>query len=168
MDDKTLKLKRQVRDYYNKHVNDEDTIEEVAKVIGFPLPDNMNICIWPDDTWCMESDLEMYGWTSDDYAIVSIPVELTLDEVHALVSQFNKTHKESTNMSNYHSFDKINWNTIGMKISDIDKKHKENVQKVGWQLQSQMYMKQRRKRNIRMAILSALVVTAVVVFKVYC
>lgn len=31
----TLKLKRQIRDWYNKHVTDKQTIKEVGKVIGF-------------------------------------------------------------------------------------------------------------------------------------
>lgn len=31
-----LKYKRQVRDWYNKHVHDEETINEVAKVIQYP------------------------------------------------------------------------------------------------------------------------------------
>jgi hypothetical protein len=35
MDENTLKLKRQVRDHYNKSVNDEDTIKQVADVIGY-------------------------------------------------------------------------------------------------------------------------------------
>ena len=30
-----LKLKRQIRDWFNKNVNDEQTLNEVGKVIGF-------------------------------------------------------------------------------------------------------------------------------------
>jgi hypothetical protein len=38
MDDKTLKLKRQVRDHYNKKVHDRDTLVKVAEVIKFQIP----------------------------------------------------------------------------------------------------------------------------------
>lgn len=35
MDMDTLKLKRQIRDWYNKHVNDPATLLKVAEVIKF-------------------------------------------------------------------------------------------------------------------------------------
>jgi hypothetical protein len=88
--DTITKLKRQVRDYYNKHANDKATIEEVAKVIGFPLPDNMKICVWPDGIWCFQEDVETYSWMSDDYSILSVPVEFAYDEVETLVAKFNR------------------------------------------------------------------------------
>jgi len=40
MDENTLKLKRQVRDHYNKSVKDVDTIERVAEVIGYRKESN--------------------------------------------------------------------------------------------------------------------------------
>lgn len=30
-----LKLKRQIRDWFNKYTNDEETLKQVAKVIGY-------------------------------------------------------------------------------------------------------------------------------------
>lgn len=33
--DATLKFKRQVRDYYNKNVNTEETIQKVADAMGY-------------------------------------------------------------------------------------------------------------------------------------
>ena len=36
MDKDTLKYKRQVRDWYNKHVHDEETIDRVATIIRYP------------------------------------------------------------------------------------------------------------------------------------
>lgn len=35
-EDPTLKLKRQVRDHYNKKVHDVETIKRVALIIGYP------------------------------------------------------------------------------------------------------------------------------------
>ena len=37
MDDKTLKLKRQVRDHYNKKVHDRETLVKVAQVINYEI-----------------------------------------------------------------------------------------------------------------------------------
>ena len=37
-DDQTLKLKRQVRDFYNKNVVDEATVRAVASAIGYIIP----------------------------------------------------------------------------------------------------------------------------------
>ena len=32
------------------------------------------VCIWPDDSWCYEDELEKFGrHTSDDYEIVTVP-----------------------------------------------------------------------------------------------
>lgn len=39
MDEKTIKIKRQVRDFFNKSVKDEATLRAVAKVIGFTIPE---------------------------------------------------------------------------------------------------------------------------------
>ena len=36
MDKQVLKYNRQVRDWYNKHVHDEETIDKVAEVIQYP------------------------------------------------------------------------------------------------------------------------------------
>lgn len=36
MDKNVLKYKRQVRDWYNKNVHDEETIDKVANVIQYP------------------------------------------------------------------------------------------------------------------------------------
>ena len=42
MEENTLKLKRQVRDHYNKSVKDKNTIERVAEVIGYGKDSNDN------------------------------------------------------------------------------------------------------------------------------
>jgi hypothetical protein len=89
----TVKYKRQVRDFYNKNVHDESTITKVAEVIGFPPPDKIAICVWPDDTWCLKDDVGMYSWKSDDYAILHVPIELELNEVEDLVYRFNTNQK---------------------------------------------------------------------------
>ena len=30
------------------------------------------VCIWPDGTWCLLSEVEEYSWMSDDYRIVRV------------------------------------------------------------------------------------------------
>jgi hypothetical protein len=40
MDEQTLKLKRQVRDHYNKVVSDRSTIIAVAKIINYQQKEN--------------------------------------------------------------------------------------------------------------------------------
>jgi hypothetical protein len=37
-EDQVRKMKRQVRDFYNKNVNDEKTIRAVARAIGYIIP----------------------------------------------------------------------------------------------------------------------------------
>jgi hypothetical protein len=37
MDENTLKLKRQVRDYYNKRVEDRELILQIARLMGFNI-----------------------------------------------------------------------------------------------------------------------------------
>lgn len=38
--EETLKLKRQIRDWFNKNTNDQATLLKVASVINFPVPLN--------------------------------------------------------------------------------------------------------------------------------
>jgi len=43
MEDATLiKLKRQIRDWYNKYTNDRHTLEEVARTVGYKRKENHN------------------------------------------------------------------------------------------------------------------------------
>ena len=40
------------------------------------MTDKIKVCIWPDGTWCFLSELDDYGWKSDDYEVY----ELSEDE----------------------------------------------------------------------------------------
>lgn len=42
MDEATLKLKRQVRDHYNKNVHDESIINKIARLIGYTTKEKEN------------------------------------------------------------------------------------------------------------------------------
>ena len=36
------------------------------------MTDPMDICIWPDCTWCHEEALEAYAWKSDDFRVITL------------------------------------------------------------------------------------------------
>jgi hypothetical protein len=36
-----------------------------------PPPDNEDVILWPDESWCFAHELGGYGWKSDDYERIS-------------------------------------------------------------------------------------------------
>lgn len=36
------------------------------------MPTTVDICIWPDCTWCHEEEVEEYAWKSDDFRVVTV------------------------------------------------------------------------------------------------
>lgn len=47
----------------------------------------MDICIWPDCTWCHEEDIEEYQWKSDDFRVATISGTMSDDRIEDLVTQ---------------------------------------------------------------------------------
>lgn len=45
------------------------------------------ICIWPDATWCEQSEVAEYSHMSDDYEIYSVPEGFTDEECEELAQE---------------------------------------------------------------------------------
>lgn len=54
------------------------------------MKDKVAVCVWPDETWCFQDDIEEYSWKSDDYIIYHVPDELSDEDIDALVTKLNK------------------------------------------------------------------------------
>lgn len=50
-------------------------------------PDEIQICYWPDGTWCYRQELEQMSHMSDDFARAELPENLTEDEIHEFVQK---------------------------------------------------------------------------------
>jgi len=53
----------------------------------------MKVCIWPDSTWCPLSQIDGYGWKSDDYKIVEVDEDKLeeLEDINNPIFSSNKT-----------------------------------------------------------------------------
>lgn len=52
------------------------------------------IAFWSDYTWCDFDEVEQYQWMSDDYAIITVPIELSDDDIDTLlVDEYMLTSK---------------------------------------------------------------------------
>ena len=47
--------------------------------------DKRRIAIWPDYTWCDMEEIEDFSWKSDDYSVVSVPWDLSDEEIEMRV-----------------------------------------------------------------------------------
>ena len=48
-------------------------------------PTEIQICYWPDGTWCYRHELEQMSHMSDDFARTSLPAETSEDQIAAYV-----------------------------------------------------------------------------------
>jgi hypothetical protein len=49
------------------------------------------VCVWPDDTWCWQEDVESCCWKSDDYLTIPINPLWSENDVYDLVARLNHT-----------------------------------------------------------------------------
>ena len=53
------------------------------------MPDTVKLYFWPCGTWCNEDELEEYSFMSDDYATVTVPIELDDGDIDDVIKNIN-------------------------------------------------------------------------------
>lgn len=60
---------------------------EVFNISMEEVTDKKDICVWPGGLWCYDNDKHHHSWENGNYAVYSIPAELSADEIEALINK---------------------------------------------------------------------------------